>query len=104
MANLHWEAVRRQKFIDRKHEALQRQEEQRKELAEKNQQQLADMREKGSQSASYIKQVMEYSHGATPCNHLSMDERRRLEHQEILKEHFHKTRLRYNDVDCAQQW
>lgn len=104
MSNLHWEAVRRQRSVDKRHETQAVVEEQKKELAEKNRKQQEEM-EKGSRAASYKRELVA-TRGQDPasCNHLTLDEQRRLEHQEIAKEHFYKSRLRYNDTDCAQQW
>ncbi|XP_041474673.1 uncharacterized protein LOC129257265 [Lytechinus pictus] len=104
MSSLHWEAVRRQRVFDKKQEALRRTEEQKKELAEKNRKQQEELA-KGSQSESYHRQLLATrGQTAETCNHLTLDEQRRLEHQEIVKEHFLRSRLRYNDIDCAQQW
>ncbi|XP_001175653.1 outer spore wall assembly protein SHE10-like [Strongylocentrotus purpuratus] len=102
MSSHHWEAVRRQRVFDKREEAQRRTEEQKKELAEKNRREQEELA-KGSQSASYHRQMLD-SRGQGQCNHPTLDEQRRLEHQEVLKEHFLRSRLRYNDTDCAQQW
>ncbi|XP_071941490.1 uncharacterized protein [Antedon mediterranea] len=102
MSALHWEALRKQKVIDRKHH---------QDLQEARQHQKREAEEKllyeriQNESSTYKREVAstngDYQHH---CHH-DQDAERRLYFKDRCKTDYNaKMSTRYNDINFAQQW
>ncbi|XP_072034586.1 uncharacterized protein [Amphiura filiformis] len=119
MSALHWEALRKQKVVDKRVEQELKREEDLKKLKEQNRQELLEQYNNGryfgasANVTSYERQLTatsqsqkNSSHGDGTCprgkNHVSMDSEKRRVHQQTAKRI--QMPLRYNDTNFAQQW
>ncbi|XP_033112511.1 uncharacterized protein LOC117113309 [Anneissia japonica] len=106
MSALHWEALRKQRVIDKKHHQVL--EEKKQKAAE---QKLEDERlkfEKTNTANSYQRELASSRSGnsqKTPHCHHNQDAERRLYSRDRCKMDYNaKMSARYNDLNFSQQW
>lgn len=108
MSALHWEALRKQRVVDKKHEWEQKYKEELKKLIEQHRKEF-EASSQNPNDSSYEKQLNALlgRNGVCPRGqyHRSIDEERRREIQEAaIKDFSAKMSRRYNDTDFAQLW
>jgi len=103
----HWEARRKQQFIDKKHKWEMERKEKLKLLQEQNERELQESRAR--QGSSYERQLRKLKAQDDRCAHgeyhQNQDAERRQEFYQATKgDYSAKMRLRYNDINFNQQW